>query len=127
MAITLRILDRDEDGTRFVAKFQAQGSFDCEIIGFFHHSFDIPNASSWDVDHLNNFGKVNGIEHYPVAEILSLLGNGCMDIGTEVLDDMLAPLLDDDYFKWAEWFENDARIAAEEEKANIRFYERSAI
>ena len=127
MAITLRILDRDIDGSFFEAKFDAQGAFDCEIKGFFRHVYDHPNSSSWEVDELNNFGKVNGIEHYPVAEILSLLGNGCMDIGTEVLDELLVPFLDDDYQPWSEFYEQEERLAAQEEKDHLAFWRKQAL
>lgn len=125
MTIQLRILDRDEKGSTFSAKFNAQGCFDCEVKGYFRHSYDLPAASSWDGD-FDNFGTVNGLTQYPIDEILALLGNGCMDIGNNLLDEMISPHLDDDYSKWCEWIETEARHAEIESNLNNSFFMRQA-
>lgn len=119
MIFALKITDRDIDGSYFTAKFSAQGCYDCEIKGFLKHSFDDPDASTWEI---NNFGTVNGITHYPADEMLSLLGNGCMDIGNGLLDDMIKPYLETDFNQWNDWFEEDGRQAEREEILNNNFY-----
>jgi hypothetical protein len=122
--MVFRRLEHNPDGTEFNIKFIAQGCFECEIRGNFRHYVESPAMSEWEVDHTKAFGTVNGLSHYPVDEILSLLGNGDMDIGSEVLDDMLTPAIEEDYESWLEWMQNEARNADEEEYRNNRFFQK---
>ena len=119
MKITLR--EHDDQGTEFRAKITSiQGIYDAEIGGKFRHWDDNVNASTWEP---NQWAKVN-TQEYTIEDVYALLGNGDPDLGVEMLDMMLVPVMEDDHALWLEAMEQERVDAEYEYKQNVRFYER---
>lgn len=122
------ITGRRGDESDFRAELEAQGCFKVEISGTFVHR----STLHWDESkvELNAHGSVNGIPHWRISEILSLIGNGDMTIGEEVLDGYFDEPLEVDHARWADWRLEQNERAAREEKfesaCNEKFFQRSA-
>ena len=116
------IRHRDENGSQWLLKVpSAQGAFDLEINGYFLHDSKTPKLSSWD---LFTFHKSNGME--ATAEVIeNLIGHNCRDRATEVLDNVLSPIMEADYELWLEEMEAHERGDAKESTLQNRAYEKS--
>lgn len=113
----------EENGTVFTAKISGiQGIYDAEITGFFQHWGDDINASTWDP---KPWAKVN-TQDFTIEDVYSLLGNSDTDLGVEILDEILVPVMEEDHGLWIEDCEKERQEAISEFNENTRFYARQA-
>lgn len=112
---------RDEHSSMWKLTLPAiQGAFDLEVEGYFRHYPEDRRASEWE---LFEFHKCNGMEA-TAENIEKLIGHGCRDQATEILDGILSPIMDADRIEWLVEMENQARDDAMEMALHRAHYQR---
>lgn len=124
--IVIQILDRHEGGSEFRCSLKdVQGLYDIVFTGVFVHRGPNTKLSEWESSReFNHSGKINGLD-VEFFEIEEKIGNGDRDLGVKLIDQVLAPFLDEDFTAFQEWKEQAVRDAEFEAAYSKSHFERS--